>query len=377
MLCGGVAIRVWIAFTNRGVKYDMDSLYAVAALLDSHPLHVYDSFRWAYPGGYFPVVLLCRWIANATGAPFYGVIKVPVILADAGIAAAVWWGTGQLAAGRRIRLLSAGLVALGPIFILISGYHGQLDAAGILPALVGVLVWERGGERRAVAAGLLVGLGASIKTVPLFMVLAMLPSVRSRREAVVLLGASLAVPLASLVPFLLADRHAVVTSLTANKGVPGWGGLSLFVQPGMIHDWLHGIVFTPSSATTFLLRRQNAIVGLAALAAGAVAWRRRMGVVPAAALIWVAVYVANPDWSYQYFIWGMPFFLLAGAAAGVGGLQLVLALPAAELYFHFAVGSAGWLYLPLIYIAWAGLAAAGVWLLRARTAAGTRATASG
>jgi hypothetical protein len=368
MVAAGSAIRLWIGFTNRGVQYDVDSAYAVAAALKTHPLHVYDTLRWAYPGGFLPIVLVCRWIADATGAVFYGVIKLPLILADAGLTVAVWWGLARSGASRQARLAAAALVAFGPSFVLISGYHAQMDPAAILPAVIAVLIWERGSPGRALPAGLLIGLATSFKTVPLFMVLALLPTARSRREAAVLTGAAIAVPLLATLPFLLADTHNTVASLKANRGVPGWGGISLFVQPRMIHDWLHGILFTPSGATRWLVLNQNTIVGVAVLLAGAVAWRRRMNAVPAAALIWAAVYVANPDWSYQYFIWGLPFFLLAGMAVPVAGLQALLALPAAELYFHFGVGDFEWLYLPLIYLAWLWFAAVLVRLLRARRA---------
>jgi hypothetical protein len=364
MLAAGTAIRLWIAFTNRGVLYDIDSAYIVGAALKAHPLHVYDTLRYPYPGGYLPVIFLCRSIADLTGAVYYGVFKVPAIFADAGIGALVWIGCGELGASRRVRLTSVALVAFGPMFVLISGYHGQIDAAGILPAVLAMVVWTRGGADRAWQAGLLIGLGASIKTVPLFMVLALLPTVRSRREALVMLGSAVAVPLLTLVPFLIADYHATTTSLTANKGVPGFGGLSLFVQPGIIHGWLHGTSFVPDSATLWFERRQNELVLVAVLAAGAFARRRRMPPALAASLLWIAVYIANPEWSYQYFVWGLPFFLLAGFTAGAAALQLALALPAAELYFKFAVGSAGWLYLPLIYLTWAGLVLAAVAIVR-------------
>lgn len=103
---------------------------------------------------------------------------------------------------------------------------------------------------------------------------------------------------------------------------------------------------------------------LAALAAGAYAFRARLQAVPAAAVIWLAVYVANSDLAYQYFVWGIPFFLLARRWIEVGILQLALALPAAELYFHFGVPSLQWLYVPLMDLIWVGLLAALVIAIR-------------
>lgn len=360
LLALATAIRLWIGFTNRGVTYDIDSIYIVAQLLATHPLHVYSALRWPYPGGFLPVVWLCRTIANALGVPLWAVIKVPTILADTGIAASLWWGLGRLRASRVQRWAAVLLVSLGPSMILISGYHGQIDASAILPALLAVIIWQLGGDRRALVAGVLIGLGASIKSVPLFVVLALLPTVRSRREALTLVGLAGAIPLASLAPFLIADRHATLHSLTANKGIPGWGGLSLIVQPQLIHAWLDHVPVTLSGLTRFLYREQNVIVGLAALATGIYLFARRVDAVRGAALIWLVIYVANPDMAFQYFVWGIPFFLLAQRPLETGLLQLALALPAAMLYFRFGVPSVQWLYLPLMVLVWVGLVVSGV-----------------
>lgn len=364
LLALGIAIRAWIAFTNYGIPYDTDTAYIVARLLAVHPLHAYTSLRYPYPGGYLPVLLLCHWIAQVTGTAFWAVFKVPAVLADAGIAAVLAWGLGRLGASPRERLIAVALVTLGPIFVVISGYHGQIDPAGILPALAGLILWRLGGEHRAWQAGLLVGLGAAIKTVPLFVVLAMLPTVRSRREAAILLGCTVAVPVASVLPFLADNYHYTFKSLTFNHGVPGFGGLSLLVQPGLLHLWLHGQSVILSSSTLFFERLQNVIVATGALLAGAYAFRRRMDPIPAAALIWATVYIVNFNWAFQYFVWGLPFFLLAGRRKEATALQLLLALPLAELYFRFGIARLSWLYLPLMMLAWAGFVAGAAALIR-------------
>jgi hypothetical protein len=162
LLVLGTAIRVWVGFTNYGWKFDIDSAYIVERLLATHPLHVYSSFRYPYPGGFLPVIYLARALALGTGVAFSSAFKLPSILADAGIAATVWWGLARRGVEPHLRLLGAALISLGPLMILISGYHGQIDASAILPALLAVVLWQRGGERRAWQAGLLVGLGASI-----------------------------------------------------------------------------------------------------------------------------------------------------------------------------------------------------------------------
>ncbi len=358
----GTGIRLWIAFTNYGWPFDVNSAYIVAHLLVTHPLHAYSALRYPYPAGYFPVILLCHWIAQATGAAFWAVWKVPSILCDAAIATLLAWAVGRFGGTPREQVWSAALVALGPIFILISGYHGQIDAAATLPALGAAVVWKLDGERRALYAGLLLGVATSIKQPPFFVVFALLPTARSRREMALLIGLALAVPAASVLPFLADNPNPTWTSLTYNKGLPGLGGLSLLLQPSLARGLQHGHVAAPTALTVWFWAKQNWIVGAAALAAALYAYRRRLDPVPAAALIWLTVYVANFDWAYQYFIWGLPFFVLAGWRKEVAALQVGLALPAAQIYFHFALSGLGWTYVPLILIVWAGVA---LWLVAA------------
>jgi hypothetical protein len=360
LIVAGTAIRIWIGFTNRGWPFDIDSAYIVERALATHPLHVYSTFRWPYPGGFLPITYLAREVANGAGIAFSSIWKLPSIVADAGIALTVWWGLTRFGAGRARRLIAIALITLGPSFVLISGYHGQIDASAILPALVGVVVWQIGGERRAWVSGLLVGVGASIKTVPLFMVLAMAPTARSRRELVTLVGCAVAVPVATVIPFLAADGHDALKALTMNKGLPGGGGLSLLVQPELVRFW-QGIRFVPpDGVVTWLYHAQNVIVGVAAVLAGAYAYARRLDAVRAATLIWLFVYVANPNWAFQYFIWGLPFFLLAGRVWEVAALQAALALPAAQVYFHFSLPELRNVYVPLMDVTWLAVTVAAV-----------------
>ena len=77
-----------------------------------------------------------------------------------------WWLAGAVAGGLLI------LVLAGWRFAFPAGY----DSVAILPALVALWVWEQPRvNRRAVVAGLLIGAGATIETVPIVMLLALIP----------------------------------------------------------------------------------------------------------------------------------------------------------------------------------------------------------
>jgi len=131
-------------------------------------------------------------------------IRLAPIAANLGIAFVVQDFLGQRGAERSTRLAGAALVAPGPSFLVVSGYHGQFDAVAFLPAVLALTLWERDLPRRALWAGLLIGLGGALKTVPLLLLVALLPSVRTRREAAVLVGAAALPVLAALAPFAIA-----------------------------------------------------------------------------------------------------------------------------------------------------------------------------
>lgn len=362
LLVLGAAVRIILAFVTYGVGFDIDSLRIAGDAVASHGFHLYgflqdhdDLNRWPYPGGFLPIILACRAIADTTPFPFHGVIQLPSILADLGLAWAVQYWLASRGRSAAECLSAVTLVALGPSFILISGYHGQINSVTILPAVIAVIVWMNKGDRRALSAGLLLGLGAAVKTVPLFMVFAMLPTCRSRREAVCLVSAAAAVPIVSVLPFLLVEPHSTAEALRSNHGVPGFGGIGLFLQPDLMDRWLHGEDPTLSAVSQALLDAQNLLVGISVLCAGAFAFWRRVNAIDAAALIWLTVFVVNPEWGFEYVVWGLPFFLMARRYLEVLILQIVLIAPEVILYFHFVHFGAvplAWTYLPTMFVVW-------------------------
>lgn len=366
MVAVGVAARLTWAFSTYGVAFDIDSYAAVKdALLGAGGPYSLEPVRWPYPAGYFPFVLAAGAGAEVAG-PFHGWIQVPPILADAALAIVVCWALRARGAGERTALVAAGAVALGPVFALISGFHGQLDSVAILPAVLGVLLWERGVPRRALWAGALIGLGAAMKAPPAFVALALLPTARSPREGAGLVAAVAAVPLLLTAPWLIIEPRATIDALSYNKGVIGFGGLSAFLQPAITRFWssLDDPV-QPSALVTSVTDVQNVIVVAAVLAVTVLLVRRRAAPLPGAVAIWLTVFAVNPNFAYQYLIWGLPFFLLAGHVRAVIALQVAILPAAALLYGHpDGVDDSGWLYFAAIQAVWLGLVVAAVLAVR-------------
>jgi hypothetical protein len=177
------------------------------------------------------------------------------------------------------------------------------------------------------------------------MVLALLPTARSRTEAMKLTAVALVLPFALLAPFAIADLAGVRSSL-GYHGTPGGGGLHVLVQPGLAD--FSGRALTGVSR---LLQDLNLLlVAVTTLGLSALLRRRRVEPVRSAAILWLGVFVVGVDWFPQYLVWGLPFFLMTGWIAWTAVLLAVL-LP-------FALTHVG-VHVPALLVA----AAAASWLL--------------
>jgi uncharacterized membrane protein len=328
-----------------------------------------EQFRWPYPPLFLPWILLSGGIENATGVPFSSVVQIPQILADAGITILVYSYLRWRGATERICLISAALIALGPPFVVISGYHGQIDSLAILPAVAALIVWETAPDRRALIAGLLIGVGAATKTVPGLMLLALLPTARDRREMVTLVVAAVAVPAILLAPFFLADPSGA-SAVFDYSGAPGLGGLSLVLQPDLPADWLTVDTLHLTSASQWLVDRQGLPLILALAAAFVFLMRYRPAARDGAVFVWLVVYAFTPNEFLQYSIWGIPFLLMAGYLRTTLAVEAVLLVPFVITY------STIWhnrdialIYSPLMIGLWAA-SLAGVYILGRRIVAG-------
>jgi hypothetical protein len=333
----GTLIRLAIAATTDGVAYDVESFQLTRHALAHDLLHAFGAlngpgnYRWPYPPGFF------AWIEAAVagdrvfGGGYIGFIQLAPIAADAALAWLVAWYVAARDLPRRVWLAAGGLIALGPSFVVISGYAVQIDSVAVLPAVAALIVWERSdGADRAWKAGLLLGLAASIKTVPALVVLALLPTARGWREAGALVACAVAVPLVLLAPFAVADLDGVREMLRYN-GAPGLGGLTLALQPDLAETWLR-VPTGFNSINDWIFDHQRwvngAVIGLTA----AFLLRFRVAAPLAAVVLWLAVWALGTGFFFQYLVWGLPFMLMAGYIRSAAALQLVTIVPAILFY---------------------------------------------
>jgi hypothetical protein len=168
---------------------------------------------------------------------------------------------------------------------------------------------------------------------------------------------------ATLLPFMVFDARGVM-AIPRYQSLPGFGGPSLLLQPGLVHNYLLvGHPVAANAVSTWLLNHGGlpTVAGLL-VAAALLAWRRTPPVT-AAVLVWLTVYVFTAGFFFQYLVWGLPFFLLAEHRLAVLWVSAVESVAIAIVYLElhseltvrvFQVAMAG-LYLSLL-VAWVVLA---------------------
>ena len=332
----GLLARVVLAFAFRGADFDIDSFEIVQHAVRDDPLHVYGDvnhgfYRWPYPPLYFPWMALAGWLHDTVGLRFDGWFQLPACFADAGIA---WllWRLGELrGVGERTRLIVTALVMFGPTFLMISGYHGQIDATAIFFALAALLAWEEGGERRALYAGLLIGVAGAVKIVPLVMLVPLVVRARNRREVIALCVPAVAVFVVVLLPWLATDFSSTVDSLK-NRGFPGLGGISLILNPDLTDAALRGTTPTNTALIEWLNNNGWIVPFVSLCAATLFLWRRKPDPIVGSLIVWLVLMTMGINFALQYAIWGLPFLLAAGRLRAAALLQVLL-LPAGIVFY--------------------------------------------
>ncbi len=377
----GTLVRVLIAFDTYGYGFDMDSLVMLRHQLDADPLHVYGAmntplhlesfhmqYRWPYPPAFFP----WAWVsgqAGALGLPFDGVVQLPAIAADAGLALLSFDFLRRRGHRAGRCFLGGALVAIAPPLLLTSGYRGQIDSVAFLPAVGAVYLWDRGDiwERRGELArpltvGLVIGVGAAVKIVPIILLAAFFPwVVRRPRAALALIVPALAVPLLLLAPFAVADPTGVGRSI-GYAGSPGDSGLSMLAQPGLVYaraaNDLGSVSLNDATRFFYLHGGELALFALGAISLFLLVTRPEP--VLGALLLIVGLYVFGPNDCIQYFSWCIPFLVMAGMLRVAAAVSIWMIVPSAIAYWWHSPALVP-LYIctmGVLYLGWVALATA-------------------
>jgi hypothetical protein len=171
------------------------------------------------------MVHACRaWgvAAAVSGLPSRVWLRLTSAVSDIGILLLVW---GILGTGKRLALSRLLPIALSPVLILVSGFHGNTDSVMIFFLLLSIYLIQTG--RSGWNAGAALGMAANIKVVAVIftpVILLYLPATRRRVEFAL---SAAGIWLAGSMPYLAQDPALVIRSVFGyNSSGSGYWGLS-------------------------------------------------------------------------------------------------------------------------------------------------------
>jgi hypothetical protein len=271
-------------------------------------------------------------LSDFTHLPFHFWLRFCGILADVGSLWLVW----RIVGGRAAVLL----IAISPINILVSGFHGNTDPVMIFFVLLAV--WLAGSRDRAVLAGAAFGLAFCIKITPVIaapVLLFWLPDWRRRAK---FFGAAAAVVIAGWSPFLFDDPAAVIQQVFGYRSSYGLWGVSWLLRKLAVAlpvTWRLDLIYSQIGSVLVLIA--VAILSFAMSRMG-----KRPSLYAQVGMAFLFFFVFTGGFAMQYLVWLTPWI----AELGVAPVALFMATGSVFLlvvYNYWTLG-APW-YLAIAY----------------------------
>lgn len=264
-----------------------------------------------------PLISVClAWLLRlsaATGVPFRILLRAPFALLDLGTALLLLCALP----GERLRYCLAACYFLHPLAIIYSAYQGNTDSAVAFFLVLACLLIARSQPlRAAVSVGLCLWIKLPVVlAIPAFFFA--IPGWRSRFQFLAIAGG---VGISTYLPGFCWDSGIIVKNvfgyqgqmIQTSEGVPVWGaariGLSYLAMAShslqyrfhhLLEFWiLHNRWFylAPILLVSFLRRKHGTFRGLSLTLTA----------------VYSIVYGFSNFWSFQYFAWSLPFWLVAG-----------------------------------------------------------------
>jgi hypothetical protein len=266
------------------------------------------------------VIRLWGWLTENTALPFGFWLRLIPTVADV--------GTVLIASRLRVSIAVLIALALNPVSILISAYHGNTDSLMIFFVVLAIYLAS------SRASGFAFGLAMCVKVVPLIFIPAFwfyLPRTR-RIQFVVLAGITFLV--ASL-PYIAQDPLAVWHSVFGYGSSYGQWGFTLLASIISPPTLLHG-EFDPVGAHKHIASiLKGATVMVVVLLAWCLNRKDRPDLFIQVGLITAITLFLAPGFGIQYLVWLVPFVIFLGLRAALA-YYLIVTLYLLRAYFCIA-----------------------------------------
>ncbi len=315
----GLLARLLLAYFSPGASYDMASFRMQGqAVLDGQNIYAATAGRHPYPPVWMFVPTTALILEERTGWPFAFWVRLPAIGFDLGIGALLW----VLSRRRKdppAALRDTMIYVFNPIALLVVS-HGMFDAIPLFFILLAYLsIATLSTKRRAILSALSLGLGIAIKGFPVLALPAFVLKQKKWQHRVAFGLVSL-LPLAVLMPFILAGGRTAAGRIFARVGVSDHGyGLLLQTLANAGHPVLQ--------RGLDLLRNSGSVLVLGSAALGAwIARRKQLGEL--IVLSFGLTFVVSVGIASQYLLWVLPFLILVDSRRAIvySGLSTVTLL---------------------------------------------------
>ncbi|MBA2949536.1 glycosyltransferase family 39 protein [Streptomyces sp. PSKA28] len=307
-----LAIRLFFLLTTHG-RADVDIFHGFARAIEQFgPIRVYEQPLHGLPVYNHPP--LAGWMLlgmselERMGIPFLVLIRLPATLADA-VSVVLVFEIVRQRARVHTAVVCAWTVALSPILVCVSGYHGNTDPVAVMFALAAAyLLADR---KRPLAAGLVAALSVSVKFIPVVAIPVLLVvAARGGQRVLVRFSAGLA-GLMTLVwgPVLLTVPGALKDNVLNYEG-------SRYRLWGLIRfaDWLD----VPEPAIAFAKGPGHLLFVLLCVAVGVwLAWLRPDGAPVVVGLTLALLLLLSTASGAHYLSWAVVGLCVSGMWAGL------------------------------------------------------------
>jgi hypothetical protein len=269
-------------------------------------------------------------LADFTHLPFQFWLRFCGSVADVGSLWLVCRILGERLAERSI-FFAVLLLAVSPIDILISGFHGNTDPIMIFFVLLAA--WLAGYCDRAVWGGAAFGLAFCIKIAPVIAAPALLLSLPGLRKRAQFLGAAAAVMLGGWSPYIFQDAGAVARQVFGYKSSYGLWGFSWLLRQLAVAwpaSWRLNLVYDDSGSALV-------IIVIAMLAIAMSRGPRRPSLYAQLGMAFLIFFSFTSGFAVQYLAWLTPWI----AELGAGPVAVFMAAGSVFLlvvYNYWALG---------------------------------------
>jgi Gpi18-like mannosyltransferase len=200
------------------------------------------------------------------------------------------------------------LLALSPVSIMVSGFHGNTDPVLVLFMVLAAYLCAR---NQPTWCGAVLALSCGIKIVPVLLLPVFFWFWYSRQRTMRFLFPFIVTVIAISIQPLLSFPLPFARNVFAYSGYWGLWGITYWLR---LTGWLQFVIIDYPNVTLAENIVSNALKLIIVVAALMIAWRRRAtdsrGLFGSVAYVWLVFFAFAPGVGPQYLVWAMPFLLV-------------------------------------------------------------------